>query len=455
MKRCPTCNRTFDDPINFCLTDGTPLVAEAPAPPPQPTPSFAQPTAPIQSVPTANWQPPPGGSYGQQFQPPQQGKRKVWPWVLGIVGLLLVGGVVLLGVIGYVGYRAVKRAQVERKAGPATTSRADTKTYVSSRANFTGKLAEHYTDFSFEYPSDWQLDPKAGKGNSSNFVKVERSLSGGGGNFTLENFAVGWYTSTGTMAGDAALFPQLTAQLSQQFAQGFPGYEKVSEGRTRVGNYDGYEFRFKSRAKDTPKGDVSFYGRVVLIPGGSASQRNGVALVMLASSLAPEIEGSEDVGVKGETPVILDTFRLGPSAASRADTTSGSVSNASGGGAPTDEAAVLETLREIEDEWTRANIEGDRDALENILADDYVGTSADGTRETKKQYLARLKPDPSLKSQTFKNLDVSLSGDTATLKGQTVAHFKDGTNTTFDFTDTFKWLGGRWQAVASEASPVQ
>jgi hypothetical protein len=32
---------------------------------------------------------------------------------------------------------------------------------------------------------------------------------------------------------------------------------------------------------------------------------------MLASSLAPEVEGPEDVGVKGELPLILKTFVVG------------------------------------------------------------------------------------------------------------------------------------------------
>ena len=40
MKRCPTCNRTYNDPaLAFCPADGTPLVADAPAyqqPAPQP-----------------------------------------------------------------------------------------------------------------------------------------------------------------------------------------------------------------------------------------------------------------------------------------------------------------------------------------------------------------------------------------------------------------------------------
>jgi len=214
MKRCPTCHRTFEDPLNFCLTDGTPLVPDAPAQPqPPPPPSYAQPTAPIRNTPTTNWSQQPGPTtYGQQFQQPQAKKRKVWPWVLGVVGLLLVGGVMIIGGIAYVGYRAVKQAELEksrRRTTPPPPARSDTLTYTNARASFTGKLSEHYSDFSFDYPNTWKLDPKAGKGTSPNYVKVERAITEGRGNFTLENFAVGWYTSTGTMQGDALLFPQL------------------------------------------------------------------------------------------------------------------------------------------------------------------------------------------------------------------------------------------------------
>jgi hypothetical protein len=33
MKRCPTCDKTFDDNMRFCQTDGTPLVEDAPIDP--------------------------------------------------------------------------------------------------------------------------------------------------------------------------------------------------------------------------------------------------------------------------------------------------------------------------------------------------------------------------------------------------------------------------------------
>src|SRR5688500_6204244 len=56
-----------------------------------------------------------------------------------------------------------------------TTSSADTAQFVNSRANLTGKLAENYVDFSFNYPKSWSIDPKTQKPGGSNFIKVEKA----------------------------------------------------------------------------------------------------------------------------------------------------------------------------------------------------------------------------------------------------------------------------------------
>ena len=140
-----------------------------------------------------------------------------------------------------------------------------------------------------------------------NFVRVERKLvDDDGGNFTQENFAVGWVSATGT-AVDKKLMPQLATQFNAQFASQFPNYKKVSEGETKIGPYEGYEFRFTAE-----KNNVEFWGRVAMLPP-PAGQKKGVALVMIASDRAPELSGVGDVGEKGELPVILESFRFGGS----------------------------------------------------------------------------------------------------------------------------------------------
>lgn len=462
MKRCPQCDRTYEDAKNFCLQDGTPLVGDAPAAPPPPQ-GYPPDTSPFQSQPTGgsagwsqagSWQQPPSDLSGAPAR-----KRRVWPWVLGVLGVFVLGGAAIIGGVGYFVYKNVEEAKRHVEEAARGAKRADTTTYVNSRENLSGKLLEHYSDFSFDYPAHWQLKESPGQ-SGSNFVKVERTEDGVS---TLENFAVGWYTSTGTMAGDEQLFPQLAKQLSAQFASGFRNYKKVSEGRTRVGRLDGYEFRFTSKLEGGGK-SVDLYGRAVMIPSGSAGQRNGVALIMLATSLAPEIKSAGDVGVKGELPVILESFRLGAGAA-EADAPGAAVDEADvesavrgvlGGGdegAPTDKDEALAQLKEIEEEWARANNEGDKEAVARILADEFVGTAHDGKTERKADYIRNLRPSTEVVSpQEFEDLSLVLAGGRAILSGVTVVEFKGGRTGRFRFVDIFVWRDGRWQAVTSTST---
>lgn len=242
--------------------------------------------------------PPPGGAYAQPPIPPKKSKT---PWIIAGVGCLAI---IVIGVILLIGgglYLGSKVQSTQTKNVPPPTLAAGTKQYVSTRAGLNSELAEHFVDFSFNYPDNWNVVPNQTK----NFVKVERSEDG----TTLENFAVGWISATGT-AFDKQLMPQLAKQLTTQFGQSFADFEKVSEGETKIGPYEAYEVKFTATLKGTQQGDADIYGRVALLPPPSG-EKKGVALIMLTTNLAPEIKSVDDVGVKGELPVILDSFRFG------------------------------------------------------------------------------------------------------------------------------------------------
>ena len=138
-------------------------------------------------------------------------------------------------------------------------------------------------------------------------------LSDDTGDYLLESAAVGWYQSNGTMQLDRAIFPNRVEYFNNLFAKDYPEYQKVSEGETKFNGLDGYEFVFKSLARDTGKGDINLWGRVIFLPAGNEEARNGIVLLTVASSAAPEIRSASDVGEKGQLPVILKTFRLGSS----------------------------------------------------------------------------------------------------------------------------------------------
>lgn len=184
--------------------------------------------------------------------------------------------------------------------------------FANSKQNLDGKLAEYYSDFSFYYPKSWRLDPKAGVPGAANFAKVEKTLDDETGEYLLESATFSWYTSNGTFDLDLSVFPERASSLSSQISRGLPGYRKVSEGETQVNSLRGYEFRFEGIFLKTGKGDLPYWGRAIFIPSGKEGSNSGIVLILLATSLAPELSGVEDVGQKGEAPMILESFRIGP-----------------------------------------------------------------------------------------------------------------------------------------------
>ena len=118
---------------------------------------------------------------------------------------------------------------------------------------------------------------------------------------------------------------------------------------------------------------------------------------------------------------------------------------------PSDDEEVLSQLTRLEEDWTRANAKGDKQALERILADDYVGGA---TTHTKREYIDSLTPDPSIKSWELKDLTVEQDNDRAIVKGTLTEETSKGTELS-EFTDTFVWRDHRWQAVASHSTRVK
>jgi hypothetical protein len=280
----------------------------------------------------------------QQYQHPSQSapakKSGRAPLIVGLVVLVLLGGLAAWYFLVYkkgdegaaggnanANANANTAANANANAGANTNANANTAAnanasstpvppgagetqFVNASAGLDGKLAENYSDFSFNYPSTWEKDPKAGVAGASNFVKVERRLPP---DFTQENFAVSWYESQGTYEADEReeVFRKLVDSWESRLSKNFPEYQKLSDGPTTVNGIKGYELRFQSVSRGTEKGDITLWGRVVFLPPGAEGKKNGTQLLMLTTSLAPELTSADDIGVKGELPVILNSFKMG------------------------------------------------------------------------------------------------------------------------------------------------
>ena len=121
---------------------------------------------------------------------------------------------------------------------------------------------------------------------------------------------------------------------------------------------------------------------------------------------------------------------------------------------PTDENQVLADLKQLEQVWTKANIDADKKALDRILADDYVGTLEDGSSQGKADYLGTVERDNSIERWEFEDLKVSLKGNRATLTGLIRYYLRNG-EAAFLFIDKFVWRDGRWQAVSSQIKRIE
>ena len=100
--------------------------------------------------------------------------------------------------------------------------------------------------------------------------------------FTQENFAVGWYTSTGTFVGDMPSYPQRVTEFSNSLAKIIPDYRKVSEGPTKVNSMDAMNSGGKVFRRALSAGDLNL-GRVIFLPTEGTT---GATLTMLCTSLA-------------------------------------------------------------------------------------------------------------------------------------------------------------------------
>jgi hypothetical protein len=247
------------------------------------------------------------------------GSKKIFGGVLAGCGCLLF--LIAIGMIGFAilhkaaGAAKEKIEQQGAKEPGSTLAPEETATAAEEGENFknfvnspegrSGNLKENYVDFHFKYPAGWKLssnDP-----DEVNFASAERSSNGQ----TLENMNIGYFQSTGSEEGDQLSFPKLVQQFEAQFSKQFPGLRKISEGPDKIGSYSAYRAMFESELRGGDGKTVHLWIRADMIPNPDRSNRSGVSMLMFATSLAPEITSADEVGAKGELPILIKSFRFG------------------------------------------------------------------------------------------------------------------------------------------------
>ena len=117
-------------------------------------------------------------------------------------------------------------------------------------------------------------------------------------------------------------------------------------------------------------------------------------------------------------------------------------------------------VRKLERQWLDAYEQHDADAMNRIVADDFVITFPNGTQQTKPQLMSMIKSPGSGPKMRFHTEDVRSRsyGDTVILMGRVVTEYeRDGkpVKEQSRYTDTYVRRNGRWQVVASHLSNVE
>jgi ketosteroid isomerase-like protein len=138
------------------------------------------------------------------------------------------------------------------------------------------------------------------------------------------------------------------------------------------------------------------------------------------------------------------------------------------------DAVTSQILQHIEQAWVSAEKNHDAMAFERLVADDWIGITPNGKRQTKAESAAEIKSPhiaPSeVRNMKFRVLDTTVAmgtndmrvrvfGDTAVVTGADAdTALEDGNEsitTHYAWTDVFVKRNGKWLAVASQIAHVK
>jgi hypothetical protein len=115
--------------------------------------------------------------------------------------------------------------------------------------------------------------------------------------------------------------------------------------------------------------------------------------------------------------------------------------------------STSEQLIRLDKEWTAAEMRGDKEIVDCIVADDFTQIDAEGKVSNKAQYMEDVKPSTSTHFYTENSYDyvVKIYGKTAVMTHRGTLKETDNSKTTeINLIVTHVWVkrNGRWQLVA-------
>ncbi|MEZ5425792.1 MAG: hypothetical protein R2747_05980 [Pyrinomonadaceae bacterium] len=176
----------------------------------------------------------------------------------------------------------------------------DTVYYKNKKSDQRGELARNFLGFSIFYPKGWVENKADGK-----FLDISKKSRDG---FPIKQLLITRYDSQGTFDGDLKIFDDLVEKSNIDLKKIFwRDYQVVFKGETTIqnGRWRAYEVKFQGLSGD---GKLKIWGRRLWLPVQRPGMKSGFIITLLATSLAEDVKGVEDVGVNDDLATILETF---------------------------------------------------------------------------------------------------------------------------------------------------
>lgn len=123
-----------------------------------------------------------------------------------------------------------------------------------------------------------------------------------------------------------------------------------------------------------------------------------------------------------------------------------------------DAHAVREHIEALEKQWRDAVVSNNVKLMEHLLADDYLGISANGTVETKDEAVAQRRAGTiRIKSLTLSDIKVRVYGKTAVVTSRaelTGVNGQSDISGNYRYTRVYNKRFGQWKIVSFEASRI-
>ena len=120
--------------------------------------------------------------------------------------------------------------------------------------------------------------------------------------------------------------------------------------------------------------------------------------------------------------------------------------------------AFHKEIEALEEQWRQANVDNNLKVMNDLLADDYLGITSNGTIETKAQVLAQRRAGTMrITEMNISDVHVRVYGDTAVVTSRAEIAGSNGASDIggqYRYTRVYNRRFGEWKIVSFEASRV-